>query len=293
MAIINDFEYHKPTAIKEALSLLTKFEDKAKILAGGTDLIVHLKEEMVKPEAVIDVKALPGFSEIKFEGNKVFLGAGVTFTEIIESEEMKQKLPILWQASETVASIGVRNRATLVGNICSAVPSLDSAPALQVYDAEVMVKSEKGERTISIHDWFTGPKKTCLKPDELVLGINIPITPHYGVYEKLGRYKGEDLAQAGIGILVNKAKNYKFAFCAVGPIPKRFDKLEKFMKGKDITEGLLNEAAELIPEEISPISDIRSSKEYRIHMMKVMFKRGMLKSMAALEAIATSETGGA
>lgn len=284
MAIINDFEYHKPTTLNEALALLTKFKGKAKLLAGGTDLIVHLKEDLAKPEAVIDVKALPGFSEIKFSGNQVFLGAGVTFTEIIESEEMKQKLPILWQASETVASIGIRNRATLVGNICSAVPSLDSAPALQVYDAEVVVKSEKEERTISIQDWFTGPKKTCLQLDELVLGINIPITPHKGVYEKLGRYKGEDLAQAGIGILVNKAKDYKFAFCAVGPIPKRFAKLEEFMKGKVITEELLNTAAEMIPDEISPITDIRSTKEYRIHMMKVMFKRGMLKSMAALES---------
>ena len=283
MAIINDFNYHKPKNIDETLILLSGLKGKAKILAGGTDLIVHLKEEIVKTENVIDIKGITELNKIEISEDNVFLGAGVTFTEIIESLELKEKLPILWEASEKVASIGIRNRATLVGNICSAVPSLDSAPALLVYDAEVLVQSKTGKRTISIHDWFTGPKKTILNPDELVLGINIPIFHHAGVYEKLGRYKGEDLAQAGIGIFVDKTKNYRFAYCAVGPIPKRMKKLEEFLIGKDISDELLEEAAELIPAEISPISDIRSSKEYRIHMMKIMFKRGLQKSVAILK----------
>ena len=183
----------------------------------------------------------------------------------------------------TVASVGIRNRATVAGNICSAVPSLDSAPALLVYDAEILVQSKNSKRTISIHDWFIGPKKTSLKPDELVLGIKIPIMKHAGVFEKLGRYKGEDLAQAGIGIFVDQTKKYRFAFCAVGPIPKRMKKLEEFLQGKEISETLLNEAAELIPDEISPISDIRSSAEYRTHMMKIMFKRGLQKSVVMLK----------
>jgi carbon-monoxide dehydrogenase medium subunit len=283
MAIINDFNYHKPKDINEALTLLSNLKGKAKILAGGTDLIVHLKEEIVKTENVIDIKGITKLNKIEVSEDNFFLGAGVTFTEIIESAELKEKLPVLWQASEKVASVGVRNRATVVGNICSAVPSLDSAPALLVYDAEILVQSKTSKRTISIHDWFTGPKKTILKPDELVLGINIPIFQHTGVYEKLGRYKGEDLAQAGIGICVDSNKNYRFAYCAVGHIPKRMKKLEEFLKGKDISDELLEEAAEIIPSEISPISDIRSSKEYRTHMMKVMFKRGLQKSVALLK----------
>lgn len=283
MAIINDFEYHKPKDIDEALALLSDLKEKAKILAGGTDLIVHLKEEIVKTENVIDIKGITKLNKIEVSMDNVFLGAGVTFTEIIESAELKKKLPILWQASEKVASVGVRNRATVVGNICSAVPSLDSAPALLVYDAEILVQNKTSKRTISIHDWFTGPKKTILNTDELVLGINIPIFQHAGVYEKLGRYKGEDLAQAGIGIFVDSNKNYRFAYCAVGPIPKRMKKLEDFLYNKEISDKLLEEAAELIPAEISPISDIRSSKEYRIHMMKIMFKRGLQKSVALLK----------
>jgi len=283
MVIINDFEYHKPKDINETLLLLSEFQEKAKILAGGTDLIVHLKEELAKPENVIDIKGIRELNKIEISEDNIFIGAGITFTEIIESQQLKEKLPILWKASEKVASVGIRNRATVVGNICSAVPSLDSAPALLVYDVEVIVQSKNGKRTVSIHDWFIEPKKTILNPDELVLGINIPIVKHAGVYEKLGRYKGEDLAQAGIGIFVNENKNYRFAYCAVGPIPKRMKKLENFLQGKEISEELLEEAAGLISDEISPISDIRSSKEYRTRMMKIMFKRGLQKSLAILK----------
>ena len=283
MAIINDFDYHKPKDINETLLLLSELKEKAKILAGGTDLIVQLKEEIIKTENVIDIKGIAELNKIEISKDNIFISAGVTFTEIIESLKLKEKLPILWQASMTVASVGIRNRATVVGNICSAVPSLDSAPALLVYDAEIIVQSKSGKKTISIHDWFTAPKKTILKSDELVLGIKIPIMKHAGVYEKLGRYKGEDLAQAGIGIFVDEFKNYRFAYCAVGPVPKRMKKLEDFLRGKEITDKLLDEASKIIEDEISPIADIRSSKEYRIHMMNIMFKRGIQKSVAILK----------
>ncbi len=283
MAILNDFEYIKTKNINETLLLLSKHNDKTKILAGGTDLIVHLKEEIAKPDFVIDIKGLNDLNKIDFTEEYIFIGSGVTFTELIESEQIKEHLPILWEASKKVASIGIRNRATLVGNICSAVPSLDSAPALLVNDAEIIVQNINGKRIISIHDWFIGPKKTALKSDELVIGINILRKKHFGIYEKLGRYKGEDLAQAGIGIFVDETKNYRVAYCAVGPVPKRMKKLENFLQNKTITEAIIEEASQIIPNEISPISDIRSSAEYRIHMMKIMFKRGLLKSIALME----------
>jgi len=283
MAILNDFEYIKTKNINETLLLLSKHNDKTKILAGGTDLIVHLKEEIAKPDFVIDIKGLNDLNKIDFTEEYIFIGSGVTFTELIESEQIKEHLPILWEASKKVASIGIRNRATLVGNICSAVPSLDSAPALLVNDAEIIVQNINGKRIISIHDWFIGPKKTALKSDELVIGINILRKKHFGIYEKLGRYKGEDLAQAGIGIFVDETKNYRVAYCAVGPVPKRMKKLENFIQNKTITEAIIEEASQIIPNEISPISDIRSSAEYRIHMMKIMFKRGLLKSIALME----------
>ncbi|MFO7896451.1 MAG: xanthine dehydrogenase family protein subunit M [Candidatus Cloacimonadales bacterium] len=283
MAITCEYRYEKPKTLQQALELLAQYKAKAKILAGGTDLVVHLKEDMVAPDLVLDLKGIEQLQKLEIKQDNIFIGAGVTFTELIESSEIKTKLPILWNSSETVASVGVRNRATLTGNICSAVPSLDAGPALLVYDAHVLVQNQQGKRTISIHDWFTGPKRTSLQADELVLGVKVPLTKHLGTYEKLGRYRGEDLAQAGIALYITDDWQYRFAHCAVGPVAARMPQLENFMRGKKLQPQLWEAAAELIPSEISPISDIRSSAEYRVHMMKIMFQRGLEKMYLTLQ----------
>jgi len=279
MVITNDFKYFKPKTVNEAINLLSKFGKKAKILAGGTDLIVNLKEEIETPEAVIDIKEIEELQEIRFDDNRLFIGACITFSDLIGSEIIKEKFNHLWQASKTVASVGIRNRATMVGNICSAVPSADSAPALLVYEAKVIVSNSNGERIIPISEWFKGPKRTTLKDNEIAAGISIalPTRKHTGTYEKLSRYEGEDLAQAGVGILAFEDQQYRIAFCAVGPFPKRSLRIENLLNGNKITDNLIQKAKELIPEEISPITDIRSSKEYRMHMIQVMFERGMKK----------------
>ena len=284
MVILQDINYHKPQNIEETLQLLSRYGNKAKILAGGTDLIVQLKEEQIKAEQLIDIKGIEALKGISIEGNKVFIGANVTFTEIIESEIIRDRLSILWESVRKVASVGIRNRATLSGNICTAVPSLDSAPALLIYKAKVLIQNEKEKIEIPIDEWFVGPKKTTLNADEIVLGIEleVPTIPYQGSYEKLGRYKGEDLAQAGIAIFINKNKEYRFAVCAVGPIPKRLTKIEAFMDKKDYSAELLNQAQVMLEDEILPITDIRASKEYRHHMIKVMFKRGLEKAVKKL-----------
>ncbi len=282
--ITKDFEYFKPKTPEDAIHLLSKFGKKAKILAGGTDLIVNLKEEIEKPEILIDIKGIEELHEIRFEDNRLFIGANVTFSDLIDSKIIKEKFNLLWQASRTVASVGIRNRATMVANICSAVPSADSAPALLVYDAEVIVRNSKQERKIPISEWFKGPKKTALYDNEIVTGISIdlPGKKHAGTYEKLSRYDGEDLAQAGVGILAFEDLQYRIAFCAVGPIPKRSKRMEEFLNGNKISDALIQKVKNLVPAEISPITDIRSSKEYRTHMLKIMFERGLKKAIAKL-----------
>lgn len=284
MVITHEFKYFKPKTVKETLILLSKYREKAKILAGGTDLVINIKEDIETPKVIIDIKGIEELQKIKFEDNKLFISACVTFTNLIESDIIKNKYPLILEASKTVASIGIRNRATMIGNICSAVPSADSAPALLVYEAEVIAKNADEERTIPISEWFIGPKKTTLKEDELVVGISIspPEKKHSGCYEKLGRYNGEDLAQAGVGILAFENLQYRVAFCAVGPVPKRSVRIENILNGKKITDTLINEIKEIIPEEISPITDIRSTKEYRTHMVKVMFERGLKKVVSQL-----------
>ncbi|NPA45492.1 MAG: xanthine dehydrogenase family protein subunit M [Chlorobi bacterium] len=280
MPISHEFEYHKAKSIDEAVKLLSENPENSKIIAGGTDLTVHIKEDVIAPDVLIDIKAIPEFKEISFSNNVLSIGANVTFSEIEDNKIIENNFRVLWEAASTVASVGVRNRATLTGNICSAVPSLDSAPALFLYDAEVYVKNSDNERVISINDWFTGPKRTSLKKDEIVTKITLkfPKEKTASCYKKLGRYKGEDLAQVGMGVLVSENKEYKVAVCAVGPVPKRATKTEEFLKGKEINDANIKEAQEILATEISPITDIRASKEYRTHIAKVMLEKGLKES---------------
>ncbi len=277
MPATHDFEYFKPQSWEETIELLNKFGASAKILSGGTDLVLKIKEDIEKPDAIIDIKAINNVDKIEINSDKIFIGAGVTFSQIIDSEIIKSELYLLWEAARTVASVGTRNRATMVGNICSAVPSLDSGPPLLVYDAKVNLISINGKRSIPINEWFIGPKKTAIKTGEVVVNVEIslPSKPNGTCYVKLGRYSGEDLAQAGVGIMVDNKYNYKIAFCAVGPIPKRISKIEELLNNKPLSNDIIEQAKSIINQEISPITDIRASKEYRLHLAGIMLERGL------------------
>ena len=276
MPLLHDFEYFKPKNISEAIKLLAKYK-KGTILAGGTDIINEIKVGMTAPEALIDIKNLTSLKKIQFTANKLSVGSLVTFSEIIANKQIKKRLPILIEVAEKVGSVGIRNRATVVGNICSAVPCMDSGPVLSAYDAIVIIQGLKGKRRIKIADWFKGPRKTSLKKAELVIGIEIPLPKkkHAGCYVKLGRYNGEDLAQASVLALAITGKSYRVAFGSVGPIPIRAHVIEKFLENKSADDELINQAKELIPKIVMPITDIRATKEYRMLMCQVMFERAI------------------
>lgn len=284
MPIATEFEYVKPKDMDEALHVFSLYREKARALAGGTDLVVHLKEGLAKPAVVVDIKALPELAGLEFKGGTLRIGALATFTDLIESAAVKANFPVLWEAALTVASTGVRNRATVAGNICSAVPSADSAPALAVYEAVVLVRGLKGERSVPVSEWFTGPKKTALQPDELVVAVQLkaPAKKHGGCYMKLSRYEGEDLAQGGIGALVFADNTYRIAACALGPKPGRCPATEAVLNGNKLGTKVIEKAKEALLGEISPISDIRSSKEYRVHMAQVMLERALQSAVARL-----------
>lgn len=284
MALAHDFDYARPQSMAEVLDLLNTHREKAKILAGGTDLIVSIKEAMMAPKLLIDIKDIPDLGQIHREGEQIVIGAGVTFTQLLEDELIKSHFPMLWDAAATVASTGIRNRATLAGNICTAVPSLDSAPALLCHEATVHCASRSGLRQIPIHEWFLAPRKTLLQPDELLSKIVMPIPPRNstGIYLKLGRYNGEDLAQAGWGIWLDTEHHYRIAHCALAPIPKRALEIEALLNGNALSDALIERAVALVESVIKPITDIRSSREYRVHISRVMLKRGLLAAQARL-----------
>lgn len=279
------FEYFKPKTIDEAINLYDTYGSKAKFLAGGTDLAVMVDDGMISPDYVIDLKGINELKKIELQNEYLYIGAGVTFTDIIHSELVKKHAPVLWEASKTVASNAVRNRATLAGNICSAVPSADSAPALLVLDAIVLIKGKESIKEVPITQFFVGPRKTVLQIPEIVLGVKIPLlNKNFGsCYIKLGRYDGEDLAQVGVAVLVNENMEFKISFGAVAPVPVRAFDAEKLLSQKEISESKIEAAIPVALGAISPISDVRASKEYRLHVSGILLKRAINTSLLRLQ----------
>jgi CO/xanthine dehydrogenase FAD-binding subunit len=281
--IVTQFDYVKPRSLDDAVAVYSRHEN-AVLLAGGTDLLDHLKAGVVRPGLVVDIKGCDELNRITFENQILTIGACVTFTYLLESEIIRRDFPVIMEVAKTVASVGVRNRATVVGNICSAVPCMDSGPFLVAYGAEVVMRSSSGERSMPVEKWFLGPRKTALQKGEIVTALRLkaPQGKHAGCYVKLGRYNGEDLAQASVIILAIGDRSFRVVFGSVGPVPIRSTKIENVLKGDAQAPGAIDEAMNLVDTEILPITDIRASKEYRMHMAKVMLRRGLQASLGRL-----------
>jgi carbon-monoxide dehydrogenase medium subunit len=183
-----------------------------------------------------------------------------------------------------LASVGIRNRATVMGNLCSAVPCCDSGPVLLVYDAMVLVTGPGGKRKVPLRDWFVGPRKTVLKRGEIATGVAVPLPgkKHAACFVKLRRYEGEDLAQASVTVLALAGNSYRISFGAVAPRPLRAGRIEALLEGKALSDELVEQAVRLVPQEIAPITDIRATKEYRTLMAGVMLERGLRAAVARL-----------
>ena len=175
MAIAHQFEYVKPGSLREAVKTLARYGSRARILAGGTDLVSLIAEDMVKPETVVDIKGLPGLNRVEFKAGVLSIGALVTFSDLRDSPAVAKRFPVLREMTGWLASVGIRNRATVVGNLCSAVPCCDSGPVLLVYDAMVLVTGPGGKRKVPLRDWFVGPRKTVLKRGEIATGVAVPL----------------------------------------------------------------------------------------------------------------------
>jgi carbon-monoxide dehydrogenase medium subunit len=284
MTIAHEFDYVKPGTLREAVKTLARFGGTASILAGGTDLVSLLAENMARPATVVDIKGIPGLNKIALKNGALSLGALVTFSDLHESSLVARKFPVLGEMAGWVASVGIRNRATVVGNLCSAVPCCDGGPVLLVYDAVVLVTGPAGKRKVPLADWFVGPRKTVLKRGEIATGVAVPLPrkKHAACFVKLRRYEGEDLAQASVAVLALAGNSYRVAFGSVAPRPIRAERIEALLEGRAPSAELLQQAVRLVPEEIAPITDLRASKEYRTHMVGVMLERGLRAAAARL-----------
>ncbi|MDW8084162.1 MAG: xanthine dehydrogenase family protein subunit M [Candidatus Caldarchaeum sp.] len=285
------FVYYAPETIDETLELLEKYGKDAKILAGGTDLVVDLRERKKRPKAVIDIKRIKELNHLEYvHGRGLVIGATVTYHQILNYQPVREKYPALWEAVKTIADEILRLRATLVGNICTASPAADTAPALLVYDAVVETASRKGGRKIPIDEFFTGVKKNALEPEEIVVSVSLPEPPadSKSTYLKAMRVWSEDLALVGVAALVaDGGKDVRLAYASVAPTPLRVKSAEEvFRRDGDLHEKI-EKAVELAAASVSPITDVRASKEYRLHLVKT-FTRNALRRLLGLEAVAVA-----
>lgn len=284
------FDYRKPTSLEEVQTLRAEYGPESHFLMGGTDLTVEMDQGLLAPQMLIDLKGVEAFKILRDEPEEIVIGAGVTFSELIKTSFIQRTSPALYEAAKLVASVGVRNVATLAGNICHAVPSADGAAPLLIRDAMLTVSSTAGSHSVSILDFFQGPRKTVLSENELVTEIRIKKKDNsFGEhYLKLGRYRGEDLAQVGVAVAVDEDLQYKIAYAAVGPVPQRIFEAENILQGEQPSQSKIQAAIEIIKQTVSPIDDIRASKEYRLYMCGVMFEKALY---AAIEGMQLSQSG--
>jgi CO/xanthine dehydrogenase FAD-binding subunit len=277
-------DYIRPSGMDEVLDLLAEGETgQYKIYSGGTDVIPKIKKRIINPPKIlVDLKGIKGLDYVDYDEKEgLRIGALATVRTVAESGVIKEKYPVLSQAACSIASIQVRNRATIAGNICNAVPSADSAPALLALSAEVHCVSKKGERILMVDEFFKGPGKTSLEPDEIVKEIRIPVLHENarGMYIKLSPRSRMDLAVVGVAVLceVEDAlfKYVHIGLGAVAPTPVRAVKAETFLTGAKPDDKTISDAAAMASLESKPIDDHRASAEYRRMMVKVLVRRGL------------------
>ena len=276
------FEYIPAQTIKESLALLEDRKNEAKVVAGGTDLLLQMKSRLLTPKYLISLKQIGELDYInhnKTDGLR--LGPLTTIASVDSSTVIQNNFNILAQATCNMASPQIRNVATIAGNLCTAVPSADTAPALIVLGANLKLMAINSERTMAIEDFFTGPRQTVLKTDELLTEIQVPdASPSSkGVYLKQGLRKAMSLATVGVAVLITLEDNFcqdiRIALGAVAPIPLRARRAESVLRGKPLNDSLVTEAARSAAEEAIPISDIRASEEYRRDLVYVLTRRAI------------------
>jgi CO/xanthine dehydrogenase FAD-binding subunit len=278
------FDYTSPDNLQDVLNLIAgKKANEFKLYAGGTDLIPKLKNRLIPtPEILIDLKRIKGLDYVGYDSKTgLRIGALASVRSVATSDFVKEHFPILSQAASNIAAWQIQNRATIVGNICSAVPSADSAPALLTLEANVLCVNVKGERVVPLTEFFVGPNLTVLKEDEIVKEIQIPkLSPDSkGKYIKLSPRKKIDLAVVGVAVVIvpddGICREIRIGLGAVAPTPLRAKKAEKILLGQNLSDELIEQCSKSAADESKPIDDHRASAYYRKAMVRVLVKRAI------------------
>lgn len=280
--------YFEPKTIGEALTLLDKFGDKAKVIAGGTDVMVDMKFKD-EPGFLINIKRIPGLNDIQVNGAALHIGPLVTIREIEVNPVVRERLALLWEASHQFASLQIRNTATIGGNICRSSPSGETLAPLLVLEAKAKLAFSNGEKTEDFQQFFRGPGQSSLGATGLLTGIEVPY-PAEGsrsVYLKHAVRGPMDIAMVGVAVLItpdqtnSQLQDVRIGLGAVAPTPIRATRTEALLRGQSLNPALLQEAGQMAAAEASPISDQRSSAEYRGWIVEALTRRGLAQCWQA------------
>ncbi len=290
------FEYLRPKSVQEAISLLHEHDGKAKVIAGGTDLVVDMRSGLtnqtprLRPQYVVDLESIPELDYIECDEKRgLRIGSLAKVRTVENSSVLHQYYPVISQAAGQLGSVAIRNVATIGGNLCNAVPSAEMAPPLIALSAKARITGISGERVVPLEDFFVHAGETVLNAEELLVEIQVPMPPlnTKGVYLKHGKRWGTfDLAMVNVGVVLTleadnqTCRDAKIVLGAVASTPMRAKKAEAILGGKKVASSLIEKAAQAASEEARPITDIRASAAYRAGMVKVFTRRALEQLIA-------------
>jgi CO/xanthine dehydrogenase FAD-binding subunit len=283
--ILSDaFEYFEPSSLEEATNILDKHKEHGAVLAGGTDLLVRMKQKRINPKCLVNIKRIAELKTIEQHEDSIRIGATATMLEIQRSSLVEEKLPILREVIASVGSVQIRNMGTLGGNLCRASPSGDSLPPLLVLGANVNLRNLNGARKVPLDEFFKGPGKTAIRLGEILTEIHVPIPPSgTGMSFMKIKRAGMDLAKVNTATLLtirnNVVESCGIALGSVAPTPIRVKKAEASLIGKKPTDEKFAEAAQIASEEVRPYAKShrhkRSTAQYRIEVSEVLVGRAL------------------
>lgn len=277
------FEYYDPVSKEEVFKLLDKFDDDAKLLAGGQSLIPMMNFRLAKPKVLIDINKLNELDFIREENGCICIGALTRECSIEKSELIKSKIPILSEAVKYIAHLPIRNKGTLGGSIAHADPSAELCLMMIALDAQIKIESSQDARWVNAEEFFMTYLTTVVQPHELITEIKIPIPPVKTIhsFQTLSRRAG-DFAIVSAAVMIEfdkdgKCKNAKIALGSVSPTPFRATEAENMLIGKKLDEKLITSVAETAAEGSDPDTDLQSSEDYKREMANIFTKKGLMQ----------------
>jgi len=280
--------YFAPRKIEEALEILSKQEKEIKVIAGGTDLLIQYYDRLYEINGWLDLKNIKELQEIKIHQNQMEIGAMVTHAQLEKSAEIKKYFPVLGKAAADIGSPQIRSRGTIGGNIVNASPAGDLLAPLMAYNAQFKLLSTQGEKIVPAEKFFIGPKKTILEPAQLLTRIILPLPSErtFGSWIKIGKRKALIIATITLALVIEMAednktvKDVRTCLGSVAPTPIEIKEVREKMIGKNFDQLDFDQLGQIVEDKISPIDDIRGTKEYR----KDVAKEIMINALEEIDA---------